>query len=338
LWEKKWDSGKEEDTTMRTAIVLALVVALQSPLALGQPATEARNETLITLGTEGGPVPHGERSGIATLLQVNGKSYLFDAGNGVTRQLAGAGVKLIEVQKIFLTHLHDDHYSGLAAFVGELWTSKPENPVEIYGPPLVQNVIDGALAFQSVNRMIRLVERKFPHPAEIFVAHEIGPGEVYKDENIKVTAIENHHFHFPKDSPPYGKTMSLSYRIETPNRVIVITGDTGAFDGLAEFARTADLFVTEVIDPDEVLEFLQSVSGSTWSKEIYNARKFHMEEEHMTPESIAKLASAAKVKKIVLTHFPPRTKGQDQTSQDFAMRVKAGFSGDVVAAKDLERF
>jgi ribonuclease BN (tRNA processing enzyme) len=63
-----------------------------------------------------------------------------------------------------------------------------------------------------------------------------------------------------------------------------------------------------------------------------------MEEEHMTPESIAKLASAAKVKKIVLTHFPPRTKGQDQTSQDFAMRVKAGFSGDVVAAKDLERF
>jgi pimeloyl-ACP methyl ester carboxylesterase len=110
------------------------------------------------------------------------------------------------------------------------------------------------------------------------------------------------------------------------------------FDGLAEFARTADLFVTEVIDPDEVLEFLQSVSGSTWSKEIYNARKFHMEEEHMTPESIAKLASAAKVKKIVLTHFPPRTKGQDQTSQDFAMRVKAGFFGDVVAAKDLERF
>jgi ribonuclease BN (tRNA processing enzyme) len=118
---------------MRTAIVVALSIAFQSPLALEQTAAEPRNETLITLGTEGGPVPHGKRSGIATLLQVNGKSYLFDAGNGVTRQLVGAGVKLIEVQKIFLTHLHDDHCSGLAAFVGELWTNKPENPVDIYG-------------------------------------------------------------------------------------------------------------------------------------------------------------------------------------------------------------
>jgi glyoxylase-like metal-dependent hydrolase (beta-lactamase superfamily II) len=216
LREEKWDTGTEEDTTMRTAIALALSIALQSPLALGQTAAELRNETLITLGTEGGPVPHGKRSGIASLLQVNGKSYLFDAGNGMTRQLAGAGVKLIEVQKIFLTHLHDDHYSGLAAFVGELWTSKPENPVDIYGPPLVKNVIDGALAFQSVNRMIRLVERKFPHPAEIFVAHEIGPGEVYKDENIKVTAIENHHFHFPKDSLPLGKLCPCHTRLKHP--------------------------------------------------------------------------------------------------------------------------
>jgi ribonuclease BN (tRNA processing enzyme) len=96
--------------------------------------------------------------------------------------------------------------------------------------------------------------------------------------------------------------------------------------------------VTEVIDPDEVLEFLQSVSDSKWSNEIYNARKFHMEEEHMTPESIARLARTAKVKKVVLTHFPPRTGEHDQSSQDFAMRVKAGFPGDVVAAKDLERF
>jgi len=158
-----------------------------------------------------------------------------------------------------------------------------------------------------------------------------------KLSRAKFTAIENHHFHFPNGSPPDGKTTSLSYRIETPNRAIVITGDTGAFEGLATFASGADLFVTEVIDPEDAMNLLQSLMKEKMSKETYEARKFHMEEEHMTPESIAKLATEAKVKSVVLTHLVPGLKGES-AYEEWAKKIRAGFPSDVFAAKDLDRY
>jgi ribonuclease BN (tRNA processing enzyme) len=322
-------------TPRATLVALGLAI-LAFPYSQAQTSNKS-DDVLITLGTAGGPVPRHDRAGISTLVQINGKSYLFDTGDGFTRQLEKSGVSLLDIQNIFLTHLHDDHYAGLGAFIGQLWTLKPRKPIGIYGPPLTAEVVKGAIAFQSINGMIREVERKFPQSTDIFVAHEIGPGEIYKDENVKITATENTHFHFPKDSPPAGRTMSLSYKVETPSRVIVITGDTGAFKGLAEFSRGADIFVTEVIDPDEVLRVLQSMMDEQMSKEVYERRKFHMEEEHMTPESIANLASDAQVKKVILTHFPPRKTG-DQSFEDFAQRVRHGFSGKVESAKDLDHF
>ena len=323
---------------MRIFALLTLGLALQlATSAQAQNATKPANEVLITLGTTGGPIPRFERAGISTLIQVNGKSYLFDAGAGMTRSLAGAKVSLLDIQKIFLTHLHDDHYSGLADFAGQLSALKPEKTIDIYGPGLTKSVVEGLHAFMYANRLIRETERKFPHRIDIYVAHEIKPGEVYKDENIRVTAIENHHFHFPNGSPPDGKTTSLSYRIETPNRAIVITGDTGAFEGLATFASGADLFVTEVIDPEDIMNLLQSLMKEKMSKETYEARKFHMEEEHMTPESIAKLATEAKVKSVVLTHLVPGLKGES-AYEEWAKKVRAGFPGDVFAAKDLDRY
>ena len=51
--------------------------------------------------------------------------------------------------------------------------------------------------------------------------------------------------------------------------------------------------MTEVIDPEDIMNLLQSLMNEKMSKETYEARKFHMEEEHMTPESIAKLATEA---------------------------------------------
>ena len=61
--------------------------------------------------------------------------------------------------------------------------------------------------------------------AETFHGHDVAPGLVYQDANVKVTAVENTHFHFPQGSPPYGKYKSYSYRFETPRRVVVFTGD-----------------------------------------------------------------------------------------------------------------
>jgi ribonuclease BN (tRNA processing enzyme) len=56
-----------------------------------------------------------------------------------------------------------------------------------------------------------------------------------------VTAVENTHFHFHEMGPASASEKSYSYRFETPDRVIVFTGDTGPSDAVTELARGADL-------------------------------------------------------------------------------------------------
>src|SRR5437764_1421845 len=99
----------------------------------------------------------------------------------------------------------------------------------------------------KVTRLITLGTQGGPRPSpeRVFVAHDIpGPGLVYKDANIKVTAAENCHFHFPKGSPGYGWQQSFAFRFQTPDRVIVFSGDTGACgDAIVNLAKGADILV-----------------------------------------------------------------------------------------------
>ena len=70
------------------------------------------------------------------------------------------------------------------------------------------------------------------------------PGWYIQDANIKVTARRKQPFDLYKNTAA-AKHRSYSYRFETPDRVIVFTGDTGASDAVTELARGADLLVTE---------------------------------------------------------------------------------------------
>jgi len=76
---------------------------------------------LITLGTSGGPPPRAHRAQSSNLLTVNGTHYVVDAGDGVARRLAKAGINVREIGIVFITHHHDDHTAGLGRccrFVG----------------------------------------------------------------------------------------------------------------------------------------------------------------------------------------------------------------------------
>src|SRR5260221_439722 len=84
------------------------------PRLMRAPRGNAKRGTrLITLGTAGGPVPRTGRAQSANLLIVSGALYLVDAGDGVTRRLAKAGISFRDLGTIFITHGHDDHTAGL---------------------------------------------------------------------------------------------------------------------------------------------------------------------------------------------------------------------------------
>ena len=201
--------------------------AVLSDRSIAQKALPETGTKLITLGTSGGPLPRPGRSQASNLLIVNGTNYLIDAGDNVTRRIAQSGADFRQVGKVFITHPHSDHTMGLATLLVSAWEYQRREPIDVYGPPGVEALVKGAIDYLTDNAEIRWAEGKRTPMGAVFHGHDAVPGLVYQDRNVKVTAVENTHFNFPQDSPPYGKYKSFSYRFETPGRIVVFTGDTG---------------------------------------------------------------------------------------------------------------
>jgi ribonuclease BN (tRNA processing enzyme) len=320
--------------TIGLALNPALFVATPPQPAVAQQ-TVAKT-TLITLGTQGGPVPNKSRSQPANVLIVNDEPYVIDAGNGVARQLALAGIPLGRVGQIFITHNHDDHNADLGTMMGLAWTLGRSAPITVHGPRGTRDMMDGFLKYFTENRDIRRSD--FPGfyktmPEQLFNVHEIeGPGVIYKDTNVQVEAIENCHFHFP-GSPAASNAKSYALRFKTADRMIVFSGDTGPCEAMVDFAMGADFLVHEVINLDLYEAVLETRPFS--SEQRQNILR-HMREDHTTPDEVGKLAASAKVGMVILSHIIPG--GENDPDNAYSDGVAAHYSGNVVVAKDLMRF
>jgi ribonuclease BN (tRNA processing enzyme) len=318
--------------------LVALPIGGTTSNALAQDHTTSEGTRLITLGTAGGPLPQKERTQSSNLLIVRGHLYLIDAGDDVTRRIVQAGQDFRQVDKVFITHAHSDHTMGLATLLVSEWEYQRRTPIDVYGAVGTEALVRGAIQYLTPNADIRWSEGKRTPMASIFHGHDAQPGVVFQDENVKVRAAENTHFHFTPNSPGYGKYKSFSYRFETPGRVVVFSGDTGPSDVLTELAKGADVLVTEVGMPEEVVDLYKK--NGTWDKRPPEEREAflrHMREEHVTPEDVGKIATKAGVKMVVLTHLLPTANADDDYAR-YAEATKKYFSGRVVVAKDLMEF
>lgn len=321
--------GKEGAKAGTTAAAQPPVAAIHAPA----PATGR----IVLLGTGGGPIARVSRSQPATLLQVGGRAYLIDVGSGTARQVVRAGVRLATVDAVFLTHLHLDHTAGLMGFLALDWTDRREAPVSIYGPPGTHDLVRDTLkALEIGGTIYRLQIPGLPPIATIFTGHDWEVSterEVYRDKLITVRAVENSHYdtmHMPETA--HGIDRSYSYRFDLPGRSIVFTGDTGPSRAVEQLARGADLLVTEMIDLDSVLASLGKRQAATGvdQKPLVD----HMVKEHLTPENIGRLAAAAGVKKVVVSHIG--TLGTE-TINDAAVlaAIHKHYSGPVAIGEDL---
>lgn len=325
---------------LKAALPLALASAIAIFAALPSHAQQKASPTgtvVITLGTAGGPLPRAQRAQACNLLVVNGTPYLIDAGDGAVRRIVRAGYDFRQVGKIFITHAHSDHTNGLATLLNAQWEYAKREPTEVYGGG-VEALVKGAIAFLTPNAEVRWTEGKRVRMEEVFRGHDVAPGVIFQDANVRVTAVENTHFNFPPDSPAHGKYRSYSYRFDTPGRAVVFTGDTGPSEALTQLTKGADVLVTEVNVTEEVIE-LQKRNGSWQAKSAAEQKAWirHMNEEHVTPEQVGRMASAAGVKTVVLTHFTP-TVNRNDDYQRFVEATKKVYSGQVLLAKDLMQF
>jgi ribonuclease BN (tRNA processing enzyme) len=294
---------------------------------------------VVTLGTRSGPTADLSRAQSSNVLITNGTAYVIDAGDGVSRRLIRLGVSFRDIANIFITHPHSDHTAGLGALMMWLYDrGNPSRVVGIYGPPGTAASAQALLQFVNINAEIRISDGTKSIPAtKLFSSKDVDEGLVFQDANVKVTAVENTHFHFPPASPGYGKYRSYAYRFDAADRSVVFTGDTGPSDAIAGLAKGADLLISEVTNP--VDEFTaEQIKAGLWqrmtSEEQKNSIRHHVE-EHLLPEDLGKMASRANVKTVVMTHVQP---SPNNDYSRYIEEVKKHYSGDVLVAKDLMEF
>ena len=333
----KLDRRRFLQVTAGVVALSALPNVVKGQLSSG--AGSKKGTRVITLGTRSGPRPDLRRAQSANLLITNGAAYVIDAGDGVSRRLIRLGVNFRDIGNIFITHPHSDHTGGLGSLMMWLYDrGDPKKVVGIYGPPGTVASVHGLLEFLTVNAEIRISDGTKTLPAtRLFSSKDLGEGLVFQDANVKVTAVENTHFHFPPGSPGYGKYKSYAYRFDAADRSIVFTGDTGPSDAVADLAKGADLLISEATNP--VDEFKEgAIKTGIWqqmtSEEQRNYIRHHIE-EHLLPEDLGKMAARANVRTVVMTHLQPAP--NDDYSR-YINEVKNHYSGQVLVAKDLMEF
>src|SRR3989441_7417734 len=114
-----------------TLISISIVVVAHECTAQTSPSPSKVGTRLITLGTTAGPPPRAHRAQSSNLLIVNGALYVVDAGDGVARRLAKAGINVRDVGTVFLTHHHDDHTAGLGTLMSVAWDNQRTQPINV---------------------------------------------------------------------------------------------------------------------------------------------------------------------------------------------------------------
>lgn len=323
-----------------SALIFALGLCARFSAAQSRSSSEkAAGLQLLFLGTNGGPPLDLDRSEPSTLLIVDGRPYLIDCGIGTIRRLLRANIQSETIGTIFLTHLHSDHDLGLADVMGNDFQHmglnlKPSGRViNIYGPPQTEAFVNAAFEYIRIPNSVFAAERP-GNPALVspFKAHEIqGPGLVYQDDKIRVIAAENTHYTL---MPPAlrAKMKSYSYRFETPEGVVVFTGDTGVSDAVTQLAKGADVLISESsgATPAALAAYLRTVNQH--DPERATKFKAHMNQEHLNLRQIGEMASQAHVGSVILYHYGP---GDPST---YPVEVEKYFSGPVFAPADLDRY
>jgi ribonuclease BN (tRNA processing enzyme) len=301
-----------------TLVLLALATT-QEALAQGSGGLPPSPTTqLVLLGT-GTPNAEPDRWGSALAVVVHGTPYLVDAGAGVVRRATAAAAKGVEgleakrLGTLFLTHLHSDHTVGLPDLIFSPWTLEREAPLRVFGPKGTDSMVSHILRAyeQDVDVRIHGLEPANTGGANA-VAREISPGVVYEDEHVKVIAFAVRHGAWEE---------ALGFRFETPDRVIVISGDTAPTEAVVEMCSGCDILVHEVY------------SQAGFDGRIPVWQKYHSASHTSGPE-LGRLAARAKPRLLILTHQLL----WGSTPEELVAEVQSAFDGYVIYGKDLDVF
>jgi len=308
---------------IRSLTRFTLILATISPPLQGAVTALPGSDTttVVLLGT-GTPRPDPQAAGPATAIVVGTRVFLVDAGAGVMRQLAAAGLPINGVTALFVTHLHSDHTLGYPDLILTSWVMGRRGPLRAYGPHGLDRMTRALLSAWSEDIDIRTrgLERESPAGYQVQV-HEVSPagGVIYDSAGVRVIAIPVLHGSWPE---------ALAYRFDTPDRSITISGDTRPSDALVQAAAGTDVLIHEVYPASRVAPEPRP-GGDRWPQYL---RAFHTSDRELG-------ALASRIDpppKLLLLYHIVRMGASDE---EILAGVRAGgYRGRVVVGKDLDRW
>jgi len=275
---------------------------------------------LILLGTKGGPRPTPQfRGQPAQVIIIDDVPYVIDCGSGVADKLVLAGANLPGLRHVFITHHHSDHVLDYGNLLLLAWAAGLKTRVDSWGPPPLIGMTKLVFALHEPDIAVRIEEEGRPDPRPLVTAHEItGAGFVMEDERVRVTAA----------LVPHGPIKpAFAYRFDTAARSIVISGDTAYSPALIDLAKGADLLVHEAIYLPAIEFLLQRNPNAATLRQ-------HLVTTHTTPEDAGRVATAARVGHLVLSHLVP---GDDPSVTDeiWLAAARSTYAGRITVGKDL---
>ena len=293
-------------------VVVALFQALLAPMLMTQQPTPPARSAIVILG-DGTPLLSADRSGTSIGIVVRGTLYVFDAGPGVLRRIHEARERLrLGIQRlgpVFVTHLHSDHTLGLP----ELLYYPFAPALNVYGPSGIKAMLERLKEAWTEDRQIRggsgmPSDQGLAGVVNAGTAYEVPAGHVYSDSNITVTAFEVAHGTWPR---------AFGYRIVTPDRVIVLSGDTSPSEAVVTACNGCDVLLHAVYDGENNLR----------GDDLAYFTRFHT-----STRQLGDLATRARPGLLILYHQVFMGK----LPADLVRQVAAFFKGPVMSARDLD--
>src|SRR5262249_19816108 len=190
--------------------------------------------------------------------------------------------------------------------------------VDVYGPPPLEKMTRALFEAYAFDIETRIADEGRAPLAPLVRPHEItAAGGIFKDDRVTVTAAVNRH-------PPIEP--SFAYRFDTPDRSIVISGDTNYSEAVIALAKGADVLVHEAL--------YRPYFERPDAPQPRSVRQ-HIIASHTDVEEVGRVAAAAGVKQLVLSHFVPSDAEREVTDEQWLAGAKKHYRGPVVLGRDL---
>lgn len=267
---------------------------------------------LQVLGS-GGPLADDARASSGYLIWEQGRArVLVDVGGGIFVRFGEAGASLEDLDLIAVTHLHTDHVADLAPLLKGGFLTERTRPLSIVGP-------GGAGAFPSIRDFI---QRLFGEQGAYAYLGGLlsGEGGFFQLKIVTLDSGIGRQGRSTQDGItlesigiPHGPVPALAYALEVAGKRVVISGDQNlSGGGFGPFLKDADIWVMPMAIPWDAGEKARAL--------------------HATPAKIGQIATAAGVKRLVLSHFMARSLSDWATN---ITRLSGAYHGRIEKAEDL---